>query len=71
MPLRASILWFTYQMKSSFDLPSYKYHEDGVFSYGEKFITAPFSYRFISIFAKLNYNIQKGDFTFIKILDSI
>ena len=66
MPLRASVLWFTYQMKSSFDLPSYKYHEDGVFSYGEKFIAAPFSYRFISIFAKLNYNIQKGDFTFIK-----
>ena len=66
MPIRASVLWFTYQMKSSFELPAYKYHEDGVFSFGEKFITAPFKYRIISVFDKLYYNILKGDFSFIK-----
>tara|TARA_B100000886_G_scaffold155812_2_gene106099 strand:+ start:4336 stop:5832 length:1497 start_codon:yes stop_codon:yes gene_type:complete len=66
MPLRASILWFTYQMKSSFELPAYKYHEDGVFSFGDKFIKAPFKYRIMSVYDKLYYNISKGDFSFIK-----
>ncbi len=66
MPIRSSILWFTYQMKSSFDLPAYKYHEDGVFSYGDKFINAPIQLRLLSVFDKVYYNALKGNFSFIK-----
>ena len=66
MPIRASILWFTYQMKSSFELPSYKYHKDGLFSYGKEFIRAPFILRFISVFDKIHFNLIKGDLSFLK-----
>ena len=66
MPIRSSVLWFTYQMKSSFDLPAYKYHEDGVFTYGDKSMNAPPFFRFLTVFDKIFYNILKGDFSFIK-----
>ena len=61
MPLRGSIISFTYAMKSSFDLPAYKYIEDGVFTYGDVSIQAPLYLRLIAVPAKLFVHIVKGD----------
>ncbi len=61
MPLRGSIISFTYYMKSSFALPAYKFIEDGVYTYGNMFIKTPLYLRLIAVPAKLFVHIVKGD----------
>lgn len=61
MPQRSSIAYFTFNMRPSFKLDSYKYISDGVFTYGDKFIKAPFFLRLIAIYDKLVQSYLKGD----------
>ena len=61
MPVRGSIISFTYYMKSSFALPAYKFIEDGVYSYGDVFLKTPLYMRLIAVPAKLFVHIVKGD----------
>ena len=66
MPLRASIIYFTYLMKSSFKIDSYNFIEDGIYEYGGKILKAPFIYRTLSVPYKVLYSIEKGNIDFIK-----
>jgi len=61
MPIRGSIISFTYYMKASFALPAYKFLEDGVYTYGGKFLTAPLRLRLLAVPAKLYVHIIKGN----------
>ena len=61
MPLRGSIISFTYYMKSSFSLPAYKFVEDGIYTYGGQFLTAPLRLRLLAVPAKLYVHIVKGN----------
>ena len=61
MPKRASVVYFCYHGKSQFKLDAYEWIEDGVFTYGGKFIRAPFRLRLFAAFDKLYYHIIKGE----------
>ena len=64
MPIRASIIYFTFYMKDIHKLKAYSYIEDGVFKYGNHFIKAPFILRILAVFDKLYYHIIKGNKNF-------
>ena len=66
MPLRASIIYFTYLMKSSFKIESYNFLEDGIYQYGGKTLKAPFLFRILSVPYKVLYSLEKGNVDFIK-----
>jgi|TARA_Y100000992_G_scaffold256754_1_gene190351 hypothetical protein len=61
MPIRGSIISFTYEMKSSFALKAYDFIEDGVYTYGGKSCRAPLYLRLIAVPAKLYVHIIKGN----------
>ena len=61
MPIRGSIISFTYEMKSSFALKAYNFIEDGVYTYGGKSCRAPLYLRLIAVPAKLYVHIIKGN----------
>ncbi|MDC6466075.1 hypothetical protein PQZ36_00765 [Flavobacteriaceae bacterium] len=61
MPIRGSIISFTYYMKSSFVLPAYKFIEDGLYTYGGVFLKTPLYMRLLAVPAKLYVHIIKGD----------
>ena len=61
MPIRGSIISFTYHMRSSFTLPAYKYIEDGVYSYGGSKLVAPLYLRMMAVPAKLFVYYTKGN----------
>lgn len=61
MPIRASIIYFTFYMKDTHNLKAYNYIENGVFKYGNQFISAPFILRISAVFDKLYYHIIKGN----------
>lgn len=61
MPIRASIAFFVFNLKANFELPQYKYVEDGVYTYSNKFINAPLRLRLLALPSKL-YNAKlRGD----------
>ena len=60
MPIRGSIISFTYFMRPSFSLPAYRFLEDGVYTYGGKSCRAPFYLRLLAVPAKLYSQIIKG-----------
>jgi hypothetical protein len=62
MPKRSSIAYFTFNMKANFELETYKYLEDGVYTYANKFIKAPFRLRFLAVLSKLYQAFLKGDY---------
>jgi len=61
MPLRSSIIYFTYLMKSNFKLESYNYVKDGDVKYGQVSLKAPFIYRLMAVPSKLIFNYEKGN----------
>tara|TARA_B100001540_G_C15798493_1_gene638792 strand:+ start:691 stop:2190 length:1500 start_codon:yes stop_codon:yes gene_type:complete len=61
MPLRASVVYFCYHGKTQFKLDSYKFLEDGVYSYGGKLIKAKAYMRYYAIFDKLYQSYIRGD----------
>lgn len=61
MPIRGSIISFTYEMKSSFTLSAYKYLEDGIYTYGGKSCRAPLYLRLLAVPAKLYIHFIKGN----------
>lgn len=61
MPLRSSIIYFTYLMKSRFDVDSYKYIRDGMVTYANNSLEAPFLLRLFAVPAKALFNIEKGN----------
>ena len=61
MPIRGSIISFTYEMKSSFELPAYGFLEDGVYTYGNKTCRAPLYLRLLAVPAKLYVHFIKGN----------
>ena len=61
MPIRGSIILFTYEMKSSFELPAYGFLEDGVYTYGNKTCRAPLYLRLLAVPAKLYVHFIKGN----------
>jgi hypothetical protein len=61
MPIRASIVYFTFYMKDTHLLKAYNYIEDGVFKYGNEFIRAPFILRISAVLDKFYYHILKGN----------
>jgi hypothetical protein len=65
MPLRASIVWFTYLSKYEFNLPKFKCIENGKWSYDNEIIISSLNYRILSIPSKLYVNIIKSNFTFL------
>ena len=65
MPIRSSIIYFTYLMKSRVDLDAYKYIRDGEVTYAGVSITAPFILRLFAIPTKAIFTLEKGHFKFI------
>lgn len=61
MPIRGSIISFTYYMKPSFELQAYKFLDDGVYTYGGKSCRAPLYLRLLAVPAKLYVHIIKGN----------
>jgi len=61
MPLRSSIIYFTYLMKSNFKLESYNYVKDGDVKYGQVSLKAPFIYRLMAVPSKFIFNYEKGN----------
>ena len=61
MPVRSSIIYFTYLMKSKVDIDSYKFISDGKVTYADNFLIAPFIYRLFAIPAKSIFNLEKGN----------
>lgn len=61
MPIRASIVYFSYHGINMHNLKAYKYIQDGVFTYGDKFIKVPFVLRFLALPDKFIYHILKGN----------
>ena len=61
MPKRASVVYFCFQAKTPFKLASYKWIEDGVFTYANKHIVAPMILRLLAAPDKLFTHIIKGD----------
>ena len=61
MPIRGSIISFTYYIKPSFVLPSYNFLADGVYTYGGKSCRAPLYLRLLAVPAKLYVHIVKGN----------
>ena len=59
MPIRGSIISFTYEMKSSFELPAYGFLEDGVYTCGNKTCRAPLYLRLLAVPAKLYVHFIK------------
>lgn len=65
MPKRSSIAYFTFNMKANFELETYKYIEDGIYTYANKYITAPFKIRLLAVLSKLYNAFLRGDFEII------
>jgi hypothetical protein len=65
MPLRASLIWFTYLSKYEYNLPKFKCIENGKWSYDNEIIISSLYYRLLSIPSKLYVNIIKSNFTFL------
>jgi len=61
MPKRASTVYFCYHGRSPFNLESYKWIEDGVFTFGDEFIKAPLILRLMAAPDKLWVHIIKGN----------
>ena len=61
MPKRASTVYFCYHGRSQFNLESYKWIEDGVFTFGNEFIKAPLILRLMAAPDKLLVHIIKGN----------
>jgi len=61
MPIRGSIISFTYYMKPSFVLPAYSFLADGVYAYGGKSCRVPLYLRLLAVPAKLYVHIIKGN----------
>lgn len=66
MPLRASIVWFTYASFPNCYLPSYTTNYDGKFYFNKSRIKVGFGVKILSLISKLIYNIERGNFDFIK-----
>ena len=66
MPLRASIVWFTYASFPNCYLPSYNTNYDGKFYFNKSRIKVGFGVKILSLISKLIYNIERGNFDFIK-----
>ena len=61
MPIRSSIIHFTYAMKSRFDVESYKYIRDGEVTYADISLKAPFLLRLLAVPSKAIFNLEKGN----------
>ena len=61
MPKRSSIIYFTYLMKSRFDVEAYTYVRDGEVKYANHSLKAPFILRLLAVPAKAIFNIEKGN----------
>ena len=61
MPIRGSIISYTYHMRSSFKLDSYHFEKDGVYKYGGKLLRSPLYLRLLAVPAKLYAYLIKGD----------
>ena len=62
MLIRSSIIYFTYLMKSRFDVDSYKYIRDGEVTYAGVSLTAPFILKLFAIPDKAIFNLEKENF---------
>ena len=65
MPLRASIIWFNYLSFPNCKLDTYKTNYNGKFYYNNQQIKVPLSIKIKSLFDKIIFNIEKGNFDFI------
>ena len=61
MPKRASIVYFCYHGIKPFKLESYKWVDNGVFTYANKIISTPFFLRLKAVPAKIYSRIISGD----------
>ena len=61
MPKRASVIYFCYHAMTPFKLDSYKFINDGVYTYGEKSIKTNFILRLLAVPDKLHYHFIKGN----------
>ena len=66
MPIRGSIISYTYYMKPSFTLKAYNYVKDGVYEYGGEIIKPPLYLRILAVPAKLYVYLEKGDLEIFK-----
>jgi hypothetical protein len=61
MPLRASIIYFTFYMKDVHNLKAYEYIEDGVYKYGGKSLSPDFLLRVSPVLDKIISHIITGN----------
>ncbi len=61
MPKRASVIYFCYHAMTPFKLDSYKFIDDGVYTYGEKSIKTNLILRLLAVPDKLYYHFIKGN----------
>ena len=61
MPKRASVVYFCYHAMTPFKLKSYKYLDNGVYTYGGEQIQTSFIVRLLAVPDKLYYHIVKGN----------
>ena len=61
MPKRSSIVYFCFHGKPPFRLDSYKWIENGSFTYGNKLLVAPLYLRLLAVFDKLYTQIISGN----------
>ena len=66
MPIRASIIWFNYLSYPNCKLPSYRTNYNGKFYFHNHQIKAPIFIRIGSLISKIIFNIEKGNYDFIK-----
>ena len=61
MPKRASVVYFCYHAMTPFKLDSYKFVDNGVYTYGDERIQTNFIVRLLAVPDKLIYHIIKGN----------
>jgi hypothetical protein len=61
MPKRASVVYFCYHIMTPFKLESYKYIDDGEYTFGDERIKTSLIYRLLAIPDKLHYHLIKGN----------
>jgi hypothetical protein len=61
MPKRASVVYFCYHAMTPFKLDSYKFIDNGVYTYGDERIQTNFIVRLLAVPDKLIYHIIKGN----------